>query len=80
VYGGLQHDLTVTIRGASLFDQAGEHEPTHAGPWPLNEIDLLDDQTLVELADVLRSIDDAGKDSTGIVECPMLTRRAVAPG
>jgi hypothetical protein len=45
-------DPTGTLRGATLFDQAGEHEPTHAGPWPLNEIDLLNDQTLDELTDV----------------------------
>jgi hypothetical protein len=33
-----------------LFDQAGGHEPTHAGPWTLDEVDLLDDTTLVDLA------------------------------
>ena len=52
LHGGIQHDLTGTLRGVSVFDQAGGHEPTHAGPWPLDEIDLLDDRTLVELADV----------------------------
>jgi hypothetical protein len=36
----------------SLFDHAGEHEPTHAGPWTLDEVDLLDDAALDELADV----------------------------
>jgi hypothetical protein len=52
LHSGIQHDVTGTLRGVSLFDQAGEHEPTHAGPWPLAEIDLLDDRTLVELADL----------------------------
>ena len=52
LHGGIQHDPTGTLRGVALFDQAGEHEPTHAGPWTLDEIDLLDDQTRVELADV----------------------------
>ena len=52
LHGGIQHDLTGTLRAVTLFDQAGVHEPTHAGRWTLDEIDLLDDQTLVELADV----------------------------
>jgi hypothetical protein len=51
LHGGIQHDLSGTLRGVSLFDQAGEHEPSHAGPWMLDEVDLLDDTTLVELAD-----------------------------
>jgi hypothetical protein len=37
-------------------------------------------QALELPADVVRSIDDVGKDTTGIVECSTLTRHAVAPG
>lgn len=50
LHGGIQHDLSGTLRGVSVFDQAGEHEPTHAGPWMLDEVDLLDNATLFELA------------------------------
>lgn len=51
LHSGIQHDLTGTLCGVTLFDQAGGHEPTHAGPWMIAEVDLLDDEALVELAE-----------------------------
>lgn len=51
LHGGIQHDLGGTLRGVTLFDHEGEHEPTHAGPWPLVEVDLDDDGTRDELAE-----------------------------
>ncbi|MTV27820.1 RES family NAD+ phosphorylase [Nitriliruptoraceae bacterium ZYF776] len=51
LHGGLQHDLSGSLRGVSLFDHAGEHEPTHAGPWTTDEVDLLGPAALAELAD-----------------------------
>jgi hypothetical protein len=51
LHGGIQHDLTGTLRGVTLFDHAGDHEPTHAGPWELVEVDLFDDAATDELAD-----------------------------
>jgi hypothetical protein len=50
LHAGIEHDLSGTLRAVCLFDQAGGHEPTHAGPWTLDEVDLLDDTTLVDLA------------------------------
>jgi hypothetical protein len=52
LHGGIHHDLSGTLRGVSLFDHTGGHEPTHAGPWTLDEVDLLGDATLDELANV----------------------------
>lgn len=52
LHSGIQHDLSGTLRGVSLFDRAGDHEPTHAGPWTLKEVDLLGERTLDDLAAV----------------------------
>lgn len=60
LHSSIQHDRRGTLRGVALFDRAGEHEPTHAEPWCLDEIDLLDDTTLSELADVGVIVRDPG--------------------
>ncbi len=48
--------------------------------YPVREDDERLGQTLELPTDVVRSIDDVGKDTTGIVESPTLTRHTDAPG
>lgn len=48
VYGGLQHDPSVRLRGHALFDHAGAHPPSSGGRWPHRTATLHDDTALHE--------------------------------
>lgn len=52
VYGGVHHDPSGSMRAVALFDHAGEHVPTHPGPWGTTTRALTDPDVIDQLAEV----------------------------
>jgi hypothetical protein len=51
-FSGVHHDPSGTLRAVALFDLAGEHEPSHPGPWRTTLRELTGEETAVHLADL----------------------------